>query len=233
MINSVRTTVLAAMEKDNNGYMTPANFNRFAKQAQLSVFEDEVYRYNDWLVKRNAKMSGSGNADIVQNIEETLEDFTKIESLTGTAGEFALPSDAYYLTKLIYGATTDVEKVSNGRAYNLLSSINSAPDTMFPIYTKTGSNLNVYPTTINNVNALYIRYPKDPKWTYVEMSEGEPLFNASATDYQDFEMPMSYEPLLVHKILQYAGVSIRDADIVNSGVNEERKEKITKDGVPN
>ena len=114
MINSVRTTVLAVMEKDNNGYMTPANFNRFAKQAQLSIIEDEVYRYNDWIVKRNSKMSNSGNADIVQNIEETLEVFTKLEELTSTTGEFALPSDIYYLTKLIYGATTEVEKVSNG-----------------------------------------------------------------------------------------------------------------------
>jgi len=233
MINSVRTTVLAVMEKDNNGYMTPANFNRFAKQAQLSIIEDEVYRYNDWIVKRSSKMSNSGNADIVQNIEETLEVFTKLEELTSTTGEFALPSDIYYLTKLIYGATTEVEKVSNGRAYNLLSSANSAPDTMFPIYTKTGNNVNVYPATIPSVNALYIRFPKDPKWTYVEMAEGEPLFNASASDYQDFELPMSYEPLLVHKILQYAGVSIRDADVVNSGANEEQKEKIKKDGVPN
>ena len=35
MINSVRNTVLAIINKNNYGYISPSDFNLFAKQAQL------------------------------------------------------------------------------------------------------------------------------------------------------------------------------------------------------
>ena len=39
MINTVRNTGMAILHKDNNGYITPEEFNLFAKQAQLEIFE--------------------------------------------------------------------------------------------------------------------------------------------------------------------------------------------------
>ena len=70
----------------------------------------------------------------------------------------------------------------------------------------------------------YIRYPKDPKWTYVALSGGEPSFNASSPDYQDFEIPISDEPTLVLKILQYAGMSIREIAATQFGQGLENLE---------
>ena len=62
----------------------------------------------------------------------------------------------------------------------------------------------------------YIRYPRDPKWTYADVpsSSGEPLFDPTQVDYQDFELPYSDEPTIVSRILEYAGLSIREADVV-------------------
>ena len=40
MINSVRNTVLAILNKNNYGYIAPNDFNLYAKQAQLDLFED-------------------------------------------------------------------------------------------------------------------------------------------------------------------------------------------------
>jgi len=87
--------------------------------------------------------------------------------------------------------------------------------------------MTVYPSTINEQGAVlaqYLRYPKDPKWTYIDLDRGEPVFNPSAADYQDFELPIEDEPLLVTKILQYAGLSIREAQVVNYGAQEEIKD---------
>jgi len=53
---------------------------------------------------------------------------------------------------------------------------------------------------------------------------GEPLFDSSAADYQDFELPLSDEPILVAKICQYVGVEIREADVVAFGQSEEAKD---------
>ena len=88
-----------------------------------------------------------------------------------------------------------------------------------------GSNITVYPSSITTgITIQYIRKPLDPKWTYTALSAGEPVFNQSASDYQDFELPGSDEPTLVNKILKYAGISIRETDIYKAGENDEAKE---------
>tara|TARA_R110000823_G_scaffold14204_2_gene47033 strand:- start:1192 stop:1524 length:333 start_codon:yes stop_codon:yes gene_type:complete len=99
------------------------------------------------------------------------------------------------------------------------------PTEMFPAYVQNGSAITVFPDTINGatqVQAQYIRYPKDPKWTYVSLTNGEPLFNASQPDYQDFELAIDDQVDLVIKILQYAGMSIREVQAVQFAKAEEQ-----------
>ena len=38
MINSVRNTVIAVLNKNNYGYISPSDFNLYAQQAQLELF---------------------------------------------------------------------------------------------------------------------------------------------------------------------------------------------------
>ena len=70
----------------------------------------------------------------------------------------------------------------------------------------------------------YIRYPKDPKWTFITLTNGEPSFDASQTDYQDFELPIEAEPRLVYRILQMAGMSIREGDVYQYANAEEKEQ---------
>ena len=80
------------------------------------------------------------------------------------------------------------------------------PTNEFPIYALQGSELTFYPTTISNkgqVESTYFRYPKVPKWTYITLTNGEPVFDQSQNDYQDFELPPEDEYKLVTKILEY------------------------------
>lgn len=104
MIDSVRTTVLAVANKHNFGYISPADFNLYAKQAQLDIFEDYFYRYNEWLVKQNSRVSGSGYADIVKNIEEAIDIFSSVNTpSTSNAPVFALPTDYHLINVVKYG----------------------------------------------------------------------------------------------------------------------------------
>jgi hypothetical protein len=90
-------------------------------------------------------------------------------------------------------------------------------------FTHVGRGLQYLYFDIDNVTAHYIRYPKEPKWTYNSVG-GDPLFNPSALDYQDFELPMSDFSDLVVKILQYAGVSIREQEVIAAAKAEELQE---------
>ncbi len=133
-------------------------------------------------------------------------------------------------TYKIFQASTPriAEKVSHSKITELSISLLTTPNKLFPAYTLEGATINLLPSTINSlgmVQGQYFRYPFDPKWTYVTFSGGEPIFDQSQTDYQDFELPLEEEPNLVVRILKYAGVEIRDVDVFQFANQEEAKEK--------
>lgn len=226
MIDSVRSTVLSAVNKNNFGYITPDDFNLFAKQAQIDIFEDYFYQYNTWINKMNNRQSGTGYADMVKNIEDVIDNLSSTVNLVYDTGKFELPEDYYYVNTIRYGLK-EVDRVSQDKILNLLSSNLTSPSTMYPVYTQEGELVTVYPSTITtNVKSQYVRFPKDPKWTYI-MVNGSPVFNPNS-DYQDFELPKSDEPLLIAKILKYAGLSIREADVYTFGNAEENINKQTQ-----
>jgi hypothetical protein len=121
----------------------------------------------------------------------------------------------------------DAEKVANARLYMLLDSMLTAPTTQYPAYIIQGDVISVYPDTINGVSSLkcsYFRLPLDPKWTYISLPNGEPAFDQSQPDYQDFELPGEDEYKLVMKILQYCGMSIREIQVAQYGIQQEQAE---------
>ena len=238
MINSVRTTVLAIANKNNFGYISPNDFNLYAKQAQLDLFEDYFYAYNAQIRKENARQSGTGYADITKGLAEVIDSFSVVENLTNALGSESNRYPINFNYYLINSLTrldrntgeikNEIEKVSQTKYYALQASNLTKPTEEYPVYILDNDNIIVYPGTIignNSVSCSYIRYPRDPKWTYIDIASGEPVFDATASDYQDFELPLSDEPSLIMKILQYAGVSIREKDLVAFGNNEELKEQ--------
>ena len=50
------------------------------------------------------------------------------------------------------------------------------------------------------------------------------MFDQTQSDYQDFELPIDDTNNLVARILQYAGISIREGDVYQFGQVEEQKE---------
>jgi len=64
MINSVRNTVLSILNKNNYGYISPSDFNLFAKQAQMEIYEEYYSSYNKTINAENARVSGTEYADI-------------------------------------------------------------------------------------------------------------------------------------------------------------------------
>ena len=86
--------------------------------------------------------------------------------------------------------------------------------------------MELYPESIDGygqVVSQYIRFPFVPKWTFVTLTNGEPSFDPSQPDYQDFELPNDDEVNLINKILQYAGMSIREIDAVQFAQAEDQQ----------
>ena len=244
MIDSVRQTVLSVLNKNNYGYVSPSDFNLFAKQAQLEIFEGYFTLLNKVINAENARMSGTDYVDMNKSVQESIDIFsvTNVLAQSTTPGAppntFSVPSlattgDDYYLLNKVLclnGGTysAEAEAVGHSRITMLNNSLLTAPSTQYPAYVVESNDLTVFPATFNtagDVQAQYIRYPFDPKWTYNELlAGGEPVFNASNPDYQDFELPIDDEPRLVYRILQLAGMSIREGDVYQFANAEEAQQ---------
>lgn len=232
MINEVRNEVLSILNKNNYGFITPTDFNNYAKLAQLDIFEQYFFKYNQWVIKQNVRQANTGLADITKRLEEVIELFSTTANPTSSTptNSYTLPSNLYLLNRVTYvpqtGLFRDVEKCSRVKLNQLLMSNLTQPVEIFPMYYNEGNKIFIYPDTITDqekVQIDYVRYPAEPKWTWRNISGGAPLFDPTQPDYQDFELPQSDQPLLVAKILQYAGFEIREDAAVQAGLQEEQK----------
>lgn len=224
MINDVRNTVLAILNKENRGSITPDQTNLYAIMAQRERFLEYFFDYSTAINKRNRRIHSSGHSDIPERLEEVIEFFTEPTVLTFNAIslQFEIPEETYKLGTVTYNGTTIVDKVSNGKVLYLIKTLDTTPSVDYPAYTVYGDEIKLYPITIvSNVSALRTRFPKDPKWTYLGFSGGDPLFNQSANDYQDFELPEDDFYNLVSKMCQYAGVQIREPEVAQFMRNTE------------
>jgi hypothetical protein len=218
MINQVYTTVLAIINKDNRGYVSPLEFNLYAELAQMSLFEELFHKYSKSIVKQNARMYHSEFSDIPKHIREVIDIFTSETGISYSNPDllwYPQANDFYRHVFMYIKNGGDFEEVSKMEINRVLNNNLIAPTLQYPVYISLNGGYRLYPNTINggNVSLTYIRKPKQPKWTY-QVVGGNPLYNPTATDFQDFELPESMFSDLVVKILGYAGVEIREADII-------------------
>lgn len=220
-INNVRETVLAICNKNNYGYISPDDFNLYAKQAQLDIFRSYMEKYNYYINLENQHASGSDLADLAKSTVESIEIFIETANLTFSSttaalSVFELPSDWYHINIIGYSGgpkVVEMEKVSRSEATRLSNSLITSPTIEYPVYSVTSGNLiEVRPSVIQaDVYSSYVRYPVDPRWDWITLSNGEPMQNVAGT--VDFELDEDEESTLVNKILEKAGLSIREPEV--------------------
>lgn len=236
MINSVRNTVLFLLNKDNRGYIAPLEYNYFAKQAQLEIFEQYFSDYSKAVQLQNSRKKAIGHGDTVSQIQNKIDIFTVSSVLNyidtefstdpspgGETDYFSLPSNLYKLINITYKG-----KIAQGvptSKFDMLNSSNlTAPSITYPIYKRNGSNIFVRPLSINYTAQTpqgtepplicnYVRKPIDPVWGYNTINS-DPVYNSDSST--NFEIPSSDETSLVIKICKLAGLSIRENDVVQA-----------------
>lgn len=224
-VDKVYQKVLAILNKENRGYMTPQEYNLLANQAQLEIFEQYFYDLNQY--NRRGEINNEyGN--IIKNIKEKIDLF-KIENynLAISSGKYTLPSNLYRLGTVQYN-NNEVEAISTNEYIYINKSPLTKPTITYPVYVREGEAILVYPSNITStVVCSYIKKPAEVNWTYFEVN-GTALYNSAAADHQNYELHASEETILVNKILTYAGLVIKQPDIIQVADAKENK-KITQE----
>jgi len=214
MINDIRNIVNFVLNKESRGYITPLQFNTFAKQAQQEIIDSYYFEYNRLKTGRERRINYN---ELVTKAREAIDSFiVPPTALTYSAGSFVVPADLYKAENLIYNGTTEIEQIERERLMYHVSDDFSGSSVFYPTYIRYEGSYVVYPLTIvSGVSLSYFRLPKDPNWTY-QLIGDDPIFNPSGVGYQDFEVGYEDKMKLIVKILKYCGINIREAEIVQA-----------------
>lgn len=214
-VNNVYRVVLAIVNKEQRGYLTPDQFNRLGRQAQLDLLEKSFYDYNRALTRRNMQGVNSEYGDIAEKIEEKIEALTTSNFLdfghadpdkgnvasneawitSNTVG----PLDPVYKILSIstngstgQGRTTQVERMKKSEFLYLNASKLTAPTQQFPAYYIEDSKVTIYPNGIQEATIDYVKLPSSPKWGYT-ISGGAYLYDGRTISAAQTEEGVNYE----------------------------------------
>ena len=105
-VNTVYTTVLSILNKEQRGYLTPDEFNKVATQVQLEIFEKFFEDYNQYIRMPKTDVEFASRMD---HIREEFQVFEKTgPSITIPAGDaqtsnvYIQPSDLHRFGSVNY-----------------------------------------------------------------------------------------------------------------------------------
>ena len=231
MLDSVYQTVQGLMNKEQLGYLKPIHFNLFADLAQRKEYNQLFTDLKVNVRKQNWHLNGKDMADLAEHHKQLLEHLSDVETITGVAEtslsdvRFTIPSGVEFIKGVFVAGLKgkDITKVSYSEFKLLQRNIYASPTECSPLCAKVGNELRVLPITLLGLEIQYLRTPKTPKWTFIEY-DGKPMFNATATDFQDFDLPKYSKDRLIISIAEMAGVTIRDAVMIQSANQEQSQD---------
>ncbi len=225
MVNNVDIiykTVLSILNKEQRGYMTPSEFNNIARQVQLEIFEKNFEDLNQAL---RMPENDSEYANREKLYEENISYFQTVNTLNIVNNSYS--STVYRLGSLLTNyknVEREIQQVTQHELNLINKSKLTKPSEEFPVFSilNNGSSviINVYPNTIplDQVDVSYIRFPTAPNWGFTQGNVGQYIYND--TNSTQFEISMNNFTDIVLNILMYAGVIIRDPQIIQAAANQ-------------
>ena len=156
-VNTVYTTVLAILNKEQRGYLTPDEFNKVGTQVQLEIFESYFENLNQQL-----RIGGNSSeyANRVKLLQEKISTFEVEDVITvNNLGVSTLPNELHRLGALRYinydYLPVEIEETTR-QEFNLLrrSSLTS-PTSEWPMYYIIGNEVKILPATAKDLNNVY------------------------------------------------------------------------------
>ena len=233
-VDTIYQRVLAIANKEQRGYITPQEFNLFANQAQMTIFEQYFYDINQF---NRTIGNTTPYSDMLEILDEKLSELAcSFYSLTdgvyqsyalGTKGTAQpLPADLYRLGTVWYYWDNDyieAEYMPQNEFRYYANSTLARPANDQPVYTRDKDGIKVWgqnTTTarvIQRTTNVLIDYVKIPGYTTEAVNWAYTTINGAAL----YNSTNSEEVELVNKILQLAGVAIKDPVIAQAGAQQD------------
>jgi hypothetical protein len=173
----------------------------------------------------------SSPADYIISTDGTSIQLTSIPVGGGSLTINVYENNFYKLGTVIYNNPTpsenviQIEEVDRVKLLKLNNSSYSKPDKNTPVYVYENNKLFIRPTSIvSNVIASFIRKPIAPKWDFtVDTASQAYVYNYNTS--VNFELDAIEQTSLVIRILLYAGVVVKDPQVVQVAASQIQQEQ--------
>jgi len=238
-VDDVYKTVLLILNKEQRGYITPAEFNKLATQVQLEIFENYFqYENRQYRLPDN----DSEYSDRYKNVDEKIAIFKETSSsntspvtITSETGS----NEFYKLGTVIHtdakSNQLEVQKIQPNDLLYVNNSPLTAPTSKYPVYTLADGVITTSPQL--DITFTYLRKPKDVIWAYyIDDATNGYLWDGNgvpgsphtgpfpAGGSVDFELHDTEQTEVIIKILMYSGVIIRDPSVVQTAAQMDQQE---------
>jgi hypothetical protein len=253
-VNTVYQTVLYILNKEQRGYITPAEFNSLAEQVQDEIFQsyfpdgNQQYRKNQQNAQNDTEFF-----DMFKDVSYKLYPFEKEVSFvydTNNSGWVYSSSGVLYKIGEITASYSDnnptvssiVQLTSKNDYSKITRSKLTSPSKEYPLCLSTSTNTPVFPQTVNqlllkispkpsslSINSLF--KPSAPSWGFTIGALGQYLFSPSGTSGSstvNFELDISEKNNIIINLLKYCGIIINDPTIIQAAEQEAQKVEINE-----
>ncbi len=228
-VNNVYQTVLLILNKEQRGYMTPDEFNKTATQVQLEIFKKY---FEDLNQSSRVPQNDMDYADRTDGIDEKMSLFRRTKTVNRDTD---IGSDVYRLGTVTYDGTVgaaagykiELQRLQRNAYYNVLKSDLTLPNENYPVYLFQDNKILSNPTSITSVNLDYIRRPDDVVWGFTKDITTQVLVYSPGNS-TDFEIDETEQTEVVLRILAYAGIVIRDPQIVQAANQAVQAENVNE-----
>ena len=225
-VNTVYQTVLLILNKEQRGYMTPDEFNKMGEQVQLEIFEKYFEDLNQLI---RSPQTDSDYADRVTYLEQKISEFETVNaSQFVSGGTLTLPNNLHRINTVAYNGI-ELQSLGRKEFYNIVRSPLTAPTETYPVYTQDNGYLRILPTTIKGgvIELAFLRTPVAPKWGF-EVNQNLQFYVYRSTESTNFELHASEQTEVILRILAYAGIIIRDPQIVQAASAQVQQQNINE-----
>ena len=240
-IDEIYRLVQTFANKEQRGFVTPSDFNLLAKQAELELVNKRL----DVLREKSQPKKAAGftqesltpelaEQDLAPFLISVSKSTSKgVVSSGYTENEITIDPNVLLIKELFIlpdeslgiNSHIPLEIIGPKDINKVLRSSLVKPSVEFPIGLMSGSinsgdlKIKVFPDEINSVMMYVYHLPSNPpQWSYVTIA-GKPVYNPS--DSTQFRLPVRVHGELVIKILEYLGVNLREAEVVQYATNKE------------
>ena len=183
-VNTVYTTVLSILNKEQRGYITPDEFNKLGTQVQLEIFEKFFEDYNQYIRMPKTDVEFASRMD---HIHEEFQVFEKTNDASAVASNvYTQPVDLHRFGSVFYekaNGAPEIEIVSKREYHQLKLSPLTQPSLNFPVGVYQQDKVTVYPalttTAVSDIGFNYIRKPANVVWGFTVGSLGQYIYSST------------------------------------------------------